>query len=185
MGIPNWAHGGAYVVFPYLAKKYGLNIFVETGCASGHMMAFMYPSFDKLYTIELSDWYYQLCSKIFFHFPKITIVKGDSGEQLPKLLDIIPNVPTLFWLDAHGEAGVDAGPLYKEIQSVVSNRSTSLIAIDDVGDTPERHHKVGPLTDYIRSLGWKAEYRCGKIMFAHAGNYDIPLFNGDDREKSA
>lgn len=176
MTTPLWSVGGAYSVFPYLAKLFGLTTFIETGCAFADMVVHLYPTFDKLYTIEKSDWHYRVSEEILRDFSKITLIHGDSAVELPKLLESIPDTPTLFWLDAHGEAGKDAGPIAEELLTVTTLRPNALIAIDDVGRN--RHHDVNlsKVTAKVSLDDWTKDYRFGRVLFLHKGQFNIPDF---------
>jgi hypothetical protein len=173
---PQWSIGGAYSVFPYLAKRFGLKTFVETGTAFGEMIVHMYPTFDNLYTIERNDWCHRVSTAVLKEFTKVELLHGDSGAELAKLLKRIPNQPTFFWLDAHGPTpGVDDGPIAAEIAAIIINRPNSLIAIDDVG--PGRHHDQNLSSVYkagVSLSGWTLDYRFNRVLFLHKGQFDIP-----------
>jgi hypothetical protein len=177
MEIPQWSIGGAYAVFPFLATLFGLETFIETGTAFGEMVVHLYPSFDQLYTIEKSDWAYKISTAILARFNRIHLIHGDSGVELHKLLQHIPNTPTLFWLDAHGPTpGEDDGPITQELLAITEFRPNALIAIDDVG--LDKHHdkelsRVGICMDE-----WVKDYRFGRVLFLHKGQYKIPELGG-------
>lgn len=167
---PSWRKGSAKVVFPYLAKRFGLVDFFETGVGFGDTLIFMQPVFEQCYSIELMDWNYGLAAELFRYTPNVHLFHGDSGIILPELLRSAPQRPSLFWLDAHGVPGSEDGPLAAEIAAVQETSPDSLIAIDDVGQGT--HH--GEDLHGIDLKGWVKDYRFGRVMFLHRGHYDIP-----------
>lgn len=177
MKQPLWSKGESKVVFPYLARRYGLQTFIETGVGFGDTIAFMHPVFKDVYSIENHIWNFELASALFEFIPNIHLLFGDSRVVLPQLLEEIRNTPTFFWLDAHGIPGKDDGPLAAEIQAVMKYRPDALIAIDDVGQNT--HHDVALSSVEAAGVsleGWKRDYRFGRIMFLHKGQYEIPKF---------
>lgn len=169
-----WSLGGCQVVFPRLAKCYGLRTFIETGLADGHTLSFVRTAFDECYSIERDDWHHRLGLLRFEYDPHVHIIHGDSGVELRRLLDRIPATPTLFWLDAHGEVGEDSGPLAEELAAIIELRPDALVAIDDVGHG--RHHD--PTLSEIRKVlpldGLTLDYRVDRVLFVHRGQYEIP-----------
>lgn len=168
---PQFSMGGGQAIFQYLGKLFGLKAFVETGVGNGDMIAFMHRVYENVYSIENDTWKYKLARRLFVYTPNVRIIFGDSGSELPRLLESTPNVPTFFWLDAHGQPGVDDGPVARELEAISRFRpNNSLIAIDDVGQGT--HHD----TDLhgIDTSGWVKDYRFNRIMFLHKGQYPIP-----------
>lgn len=118
------------------AKKFGLNILVETGTYYGDMIESTKTYFDQIYSIELSEELYQKAKQRFDGEENIKIIQGDSGVELEKLLEKIKD-PTLFWLDAHYSSGVTARgdkdtPIIQELTHIFNtNLSEVVIIIDD------------------------------------------------------
>jgi hypothetical protein len=75
------------------------NIFIETGTATGDTIFSMKKYFDKLYTIELSEKYYNN-TKNKYNGTKISFILGDSSTELDKLVSNI-NDKAIFFLDGH------------------------------------------------------------------------------------
>lgn len=119
-----------------LAKKFDINILVETGTYQGEMVEAMKPYFEQIYSIELSEKLYQEAKKIFDKEKNIKIIQGDSGVKLKSLLEEIKE-PALFWLDGHYSAGITAQgdkdtPIYEELTHIFNaNLSKDVIIIDD------------------------------------------------------
>lgn len=113
-------------------KKY--NCFIETGTASGETIFAVEPYFEKLYTIEFSEKYYN-DTKNNYSGSKINFILGDSAIELKHLLPSITDKCIIF-LDGHWSSG-DTGrsnkdcPLDEEITNVNNLFTNEAIIIDD------------------------------------------------------
>jgi hypothetical protein len=121
-----------------LFKKYLNKVFVETGSYMGDGVQFAIEAgFEKIYSIELSDKYFDICTKRFANNKNVIIVKGDSCEIL---LDVIKDidVPITFWLDGHHSCGDTAlgkywTPLMQELDQIKKHFiKNHTILIDDM-----------------------------------------------------
>ena len=111
------------------------NCFIETGTLNGGTIFSLEPYFNKLYTIEFSEKYYNN-AKNNYSGNKINFILGDSANVFEKLL---PNITDkcIFFLDGHWSGG-DTGhsnkdcPLNEEITHI-NNLFTNdaIIIIDD------------------------------------------------------
>jgi len=122
-----------------VGRQFDLETFVETGTYRGDMTVAAAKVFEKVYSIELHRPFYEKAVERFADNPSITILYGDSGEQMEELMSKI-NGPTLFWLDAHGgkEALKDDGteaaaPLIRELVAILGHPDIDqhMIMIDD------------------------------------------------------
>ena len=119
-----------------LAEQHGLRILIETGTHYGDMVEAMKPYFRQIYSIELSTELYAKAKKRFLHDAKVTIIHGDSGIELGKL---VPNLdqPALFWLDGHFSGAKTAKgetdtPIYQELRHIFDvHNAKHVIMIDD------------------------------------------------------
>lgn len=177
---PKWSCGGGQALFQYLGSIFGLREFIETGVGTGSMIAFMHRVYDRVYSFETDFFKVQMARSLFQFTPNVEIIHEDSAIGLPRLLAEYPqfhDLPTFFWLDAHGQPGKDDGPLTEEINAILKYRPNSLIAIDDVGW--EKHHHHNPELQKVKSVvpdirNWKFDYRFGRILFLHSGQYTLP-----------
>jgi len=111
------------------------NCFIETGTLNGDTTFALEPYFNKLYTIEYSEIYYNR-TKNRYNGNKINFILGDSSIIFERLL---PNISDkcIFFLDGHYSGG-DTGqsnkdcPLYEEI-TYINNLfiNDAIIIIDD------------------------------------------------------
>jgi hypothetical protein len=76
---------------------------IETGTADGDSIFSMEPHFDKLYTIEVSEMYYNK-TKNKYNGNKIDFILGDSSVVFETLLPTI-QTNTVFFLDGHWSGG--------------------------------------------------------------------------------
>ncbi|OHB77310.1 MAG: hypothetical protein A2Z34_00220 [Planctomycetes bacterium RBG_16_59_8] len=119
----------------YLAW-YSLRILIETGTYRGDMVEAMKRSFDRIYSIELDPILFEKARLRFKDTTHVSILHGDSGEALARLLPGI-HEPVLFWLDAHYSEGDTARgkretPIVNEIGSILSHPvKRHVILIDD------------------------------------------------------
>ncbi len=111
------------------------NCFIETGTLNGDTTFALEPYFNKIYTIEFSEKYYNRTKNIYSG-NKINFILGDSSIVFETLL---PNITDkcIFFLDGHWSSG-DTGrsqkdcPLDEEITHI-NNLFTNdaIIIIDD------------------------------------------------------
>lgn len=118
-------------------EKYELNTLIETGTFLGEMMAAMSPHFEKLYSIELSEFLWEKAIQRFNRQKNVNIIQGDSGVKLAEIVSQLEQ-PAIFWLDGHYSGGVTAKgeietPIYKELETVFSSRYKfdHVVLIDD------------------------------------------------------
>lgn len=86
-----------------LAQLHGLEHFVETGTAQGDGLAQaqQVKAFKTLHSIEIVPELVVAAEARFRGDDRITLWRGDSREMLARILDVLPQEPCLFWLDAH------------------------------------------------------------------------------------
>lgn len=122
------------------AKRFSPETLVETGTYLGFMVRSTKDTFRRIYSIELEETLYKRAKKKFSKFNHVTILQGDSGEVLAKLLETL-NEPCLFWLDAHHSSGATfktgkgklLTPVLSELTHILSHPKAQghVILIDD------------------------------------------------------
>ncbi|MGK7389595.1 MAG: hypothetical protein ACNS60_04565 [Candidatus Cyclobacteriaceae bacterium M2_1C_046] len=128
------------------AKKYNLDIFVETGTYKGDMIRKVHNLFKEIHSIELNEYLHNKARQKFKAHKNINLHLGDSGEVIQTVLKKIDK-PSLFWLDGHYSGGITSKgdletPISKELQHIFEhNLQNHVILIDDArcfgtGDYP-------------------------------------------------
>ena len=118
------------------ANLYKTRIFIETGTLFGDMLASVRCYFDRLYSIELDHALHEAARRRFAPFKKFNFIEGDSGQQLPLLIQQI-HQPALFWLDGHYSGGITARgeidtPISAELNAILHHSVRNhVILIDD------------------------------------------------------
>ncbi len=140
-----------------LGDEYGCSYLVETGTYRGDMLNAQKDNFEKLFSIELSEDFWNKAKERFKGVDKINLLQGDSGKVLPQLAPTLDK-PTLFWLDGHYCGGVTAlsdieCPIYAELDAVFDNNKNHVVLIDDARDfVGERDYPtIAELTSYIKN----------------------------------
>ena len=109
--------------------------FIETGTLDGGTTFAMEPHFNKLYTIEYSEFYHKR-TKETYTGNKIDFILGDSSVVLETLLPTI-QTNAIFFLDGHwsgGNTGKSAKdcPLNEEITHIMKLFThAAILVIDD------------------------------------------------------
>ncbi|WP_414585495.1 hypothetical protein [Scytonema sp. PCC 10023] len=118
------------------ARKYNLDVLVETGTYKGEMIFALKNIFKEIHSIELSEFLYKRSVKRFANQSHIHLYCGDSKTVLPAILEKIKS-PCLFWLDAHYSGGITAcsdkeSPIVDELHNIfVHPINKHIILIDD------------------------------------------------------
>ena len=117
------------------------SVFVETGSYLGHgIQKALDAGYDKVISIEFKKNHYDFCVDRFWGNSKVTMVHGDSSEELASVIASI-NEPITFWLDGHfsendRKEGVKLkylSPLIQELQAIAKHPVKGhVILIDDV-----------------------------------------------------
>lgn len=126
-----------YALIADYGRRYNLSAFFETGTCWGNACEVARRSFQQIYSIELSPEYHEFAASRFHGLENVHLYLGDSGQCIREILNSIPNVPTLFWLDAHWSGGDTAKgqtdpPTELEIDVIHDLRPDSVILIDDM-----------------------------------------------------
>jgi hypothetical protein len=157
------------------ASAFSIGTLIETGTYAGEMVFSMRDRFERIFSIELSDSLYRRARRRFRAFPRIRILRGDSGKVLPALLAGI-SARCLFWLDGHFSAGITARgdtvtPVMEEMEAILNHRiEDHVILIDDARLFDGAHGF--PLVSKVRELvarkrpGWEFSVR-NDVMRIH------------------
>lgn len=133
------------------------NVFIETGSYAGDgIRNAIFAGYKKIYSVELTDRYYQYCKNYFKYNDNVVLLQGDSVALLPSILDKLDE-PATFWLDAHYSGGETSfnnilSPLMQELE-IISKHSikSHTIIIDDLREWKEEYPAIGFGTDDLKS----------------------------------
>jgi len=147
------------IVLDYAAASEA-RVFIETGTYYGNMLQACLGHFDKLISFEIEQHFYGRAEKVFGRRPNVTLVHGDSGELLPKILSMIKS-PCLFWLDAHYSCGLTGRakletPIRSELEAILGHPYRHLVLIDDASSFDGTHDY--PKITWIEEAARKASY---------------------------
>jgi hypothetical protein len=116
-------------------------IFLETGTLVGETTLNVQPYFEQVYTIELSEDYYNYFNdmKTQNNYDNIFNYFGDSSVVIPKIIESLEKKDkVIFWLDGHWSSGDTAKgekdcPLIEECKSIdlLYKSNKGIILIDD------------------------------------------------------
>jgi len=114
--------------------------FLETGTSYGATIGSIYPYFEKIWTVELSEELYYITKPLTDSLPNCTHVLGDSLIEIPKFLEKLSSDEKIFfWLDAHYSSQNTARnhldcPLIEECVLIDNyyQSDSAIIVIDDV-----------------------------------------------------
>ena len=156
-------------------NKYRYDVFIETGTFFGDMVEAQKKRFARVISIELGVKLFNKATKRFRKDENVTIVFGDSGKVLPKILLEI-NEPVIFWLDGHYSEGVTASgetkcPIFQELDAIFNrNEFNHILLIDDArcfdgeGDYPS----ISQLIEYVqrKNENYQVEIKNDIIRFS-------------------
>ena len=138
-----------------------LDVFVEGGTYQGGTAKEMGLIFNKVFTIEKSQYMYDLAKQNLSDIKNVHLLLGDTREFLNELLIEHDNI--LFWLDAHWSGGFTYGendecPLLVELKIIFEHEKNYAILIDDarlfLAPPPSPHNLSAwpTLSDILRVL---------------------------------
>lgn len=139
-------------------RRFGLQLFVETGTFQGEMIQAMLGRVDRIYSIELDDRWFENAQRCFAGRSDVRLLHGDSGSRLGDVLAEIDR-PALFWLDAHYSGPATArgpldSPIVHELEAIRAHPVAGhVILIDDVSyfDGTGGYPELPVLVDALRA----------------------------------
>ena len=94
-------------------QQFHCNVLIETGTYLGEMIEYQAKYFEKIYSIEISELFYNFSSKRLRKRKNIIVMQGDSSTVLEKVIrKLTVTDKVLFWLDGHysgGKTGMGGG----------------------------------------------------------------------------
>ena len=113
--------------FLKLKSKFNIKTVIETGSCLFSTTKWLGENFNKIYTYEINETFYQYGLSIVKHLNNISAVLGNSVEHLPYLKNIVDN-NTIFFLDSHWG---DYCPLLDELNIISTFNIEPVIVIHD------------------------------------------------------
>ena len=120
--------------------NYKNEYFIETGTYEGDTVDIAVNNgFKNVYSMELSELFYNNCVKRFIYNKNVKIFKGNSRNDLYKIISNI-NVPITFWLDSHWSGIPNIAcdtellcPILYELEQIRCHHiKTHTIIVDDI-----------------------------------------------------
>jgi hypothetical protein len=109
--------------------------FVEAGTYLGDTVRELYPRFDRVVTIELSQELAEQAKREFRHVRGVEVVQGDSGIELQHIVQTLHG-PTIFLLDSHwagsGTASNAGVPVMAELECIAGFTYPHAVIVDDM-----------------------------------------------------
>ena len=125
-----------------ISQSYGeYNTVIESGTLGGETIINLQPYFKSLYTIELSEHYFNYFNQVKIENEYTNVINyfGDTAQVLPEILkNLTSENKVIFWLDGHYSSydtakGEKDCPLIEECTSIdnlyLANKG--LVLIDD------------------------------------------------------
>jgi hypothetical protein len=114
-----------------LKEIFNIKCAIETGTYNGETTKFLAQKFEEVYSVEITDHYFNESSNNCSNFNNVKIYKDSSEKFLSKILPTLENKfdNFLFYLDAHWENYWPLKDELKEISLHIKNRA--IIVIDD------------------------------------------------------
>ena len=154
-------------------------VFIETGSYIGAGIdAALAVGFKKIISIEVNDYFYQICKEKYLQQTRVHLYFGDSILVLPGILKEI-NKRCTFWLDAHymsdphTEGGMMPVPLMEELKIIKHHPvKDHTILIDDIrllrnheAEWEDLPYDVKDVEEFIYSInpGYKITYTFGEL----------------------
>lgn len=140
-----------------IAKKNNIKILIETGTYLGDMVQGAKKKFDKIYSIEISEYFYKNAKERFKNDRNVELILGDSTHKLKETLKKVKQ-PALLWLDGHYSGGKTSRgklntPIIQELNTVFSQQiKNHVILIDDARcfNGHDDYPKINQLRKLIR-----------------------------------
>ena len=140
-----------------------LQFFVETGTFNGDSIENVRSLFEKLYSVEIADAYYQKACERFKGDSAIELFHGASPDFLQRLRAGLAEKSVIYWLDAHWCVAEEPTggqtsqcPLLQELEALEKLNEQSVVIIDDARlflATPPAPHETKHWPDFDAILG--------------------------------
>ncbi|MGH3430856.1 MAG: hypothetical protein ACRDQZ_25355 [Mycobacteriales bacterium] len=169
-----WLAGGCVGLAPDPVKRqiissylrhFKLKTFVETGVYVGDTLAQVSRDRSvRCTSIELAEPYYRDAVNRFRRRANVDLLRGDSGELLPALVEAL-DAPALFWLDGHWSGGATAkgpvdSPISSELDAILSSPIRDHVVLIDDARCFDGHGGYPHLGELLETVRRSSGYRC-------------------------
>ena len=119
-----------------ISQSYGeYNTVIESGPLGGETIINLQPYFKSLYTIELSEHYFNYFNQVKIENEYTNVINyfGDTAQVLPEILkNLTSENKVIFWLDGHYSGGITARgesdcPIFKELEAIFTTKEKYVI----------------------------------------------------------
>jgi len=121
-------------IIDHYRRRHGISVLIETGTYFGGTVEYCRRRFHRIYSIELDDALAMAARARFRRWRHISIVHGDSGVVLPRILSELTEA-ALFWLDGHYSGpgtAIGEPPILLEVEAVLNHALAGhVVLIDD------------------------------------------------------
>ena len=121
----------------FLSRHLPFEIFVETGTYKGDSIELIKPYFKRFYSVELSEYYFNVSKDRFADDPMVRIIRGNAPDEVRRLQPEISETSVMYWLDSHWcDAQATEGltsqcTLLDELRAIDTLNRDSVVLIDD------------------------------------------------------
>ena len=160
-----------------IGKTLSFDVFVETGTFRGDTIEIVQHYFNHIYSVELSEHYYEIAHRKFGEQSHISLFQGDSAKTITAIKNDIQDRSVVYWLDAHWcIADATAGqlsqcPLLAELASIEEINNESMIIIDDARlflATPGAPHEISD---------WPTFHAITQALYKLSSNHQLSVVN--------
>jgi len=145
-----------------VVEKYGIenkcNILIETGTYLGEMIEYQQKNFNKIFSIEIAEVFFEFSRKRLMKYKNIEILQGDSGTMLASILShVSEDDKILFWLDGHYSGGLtEKGskdcPIFEELDCIFATKRTRDVILIDDARCFDGQHTSYPTVEELKSF---------------------------------
>ncbi|WP_145573389.1 glycosyltransferase family 2 protein [Yersinia alsatica] len=160
-----------------LKSSLPLDIFVETGTFKGDTIELIRDKFSEIYSVELSNEYYEMAVQRFADYANINLVHSNSPSAMQNWMPGLINKSVLYFLDAHWCAAENTAsiasqcPLLDEINAIGKLNAESVIVIDDA-----RLFLAPPLIPHEISQ-WPSFHQIISALLSMSSNHELMVVN--------
>lgn len=149
---------------------------IETGSAVGDgIQRALDAGFERIYSIELQQSYFQHCVKRFGNNKKVHMLNGKSSNMMVMLTSKLSK-PVVYFLDAHPSGPGSAGHEELMREGTGSDFDQDIIIMNELSVITQGKHDDVIIIDDQQGVN-HITLRYEKIINRYRNNYTFELFN--------